>query len=508
MDFTYESKGGTSYLVYEVGSDDRLDSMSIGMLTNNSISGMAKMILNQVNYTKYLKYDVTAKISAEQFLSGSVDRSKIVGLFSGIVNALLAAEEYMLDPESILLDTKYIFINVSSCDTVLICLPVKNCGQQHDLRSFFKNIIFGLRFTNGEDSSYIMELINYLNGDDDFSPSRFAALLKRIDKTDRAADSVERPLLTRKREPDIAIVTPGPAPISMPNISPASSGDVKRADSSRPIEAPRHTPSAPNIPNIPIASSMPDKHPAKQPASNDKNEKKISLFYLLQHYNSENAALYKVQKEAKRSGKVADTSKQTAKKKNKSGKASKTSEYMPGFDVPGMDNFAPSAGAQISHDVEHIDVPVKQPAAVISEPVRSIQQPQFTGGSADFGDTVFNDDAPENSDTAFFDPNSTNQHLSPMLVRHKNNERIKITSSTFRLGRDRDFNDYTITDNKYIGHSHCHIVAKNGEYFIVDDNTKNHTFVDGKEIPPSTEIKISHGQRISLANEEFEFRLY
>lgn len=98
--------------------------------------------------------------------------------------------------------------------------------------------------------------------------------------------------------------------------------------------------------------------------------------------------------------------------------------------------------------------------------------------------------------------------VTPFLVRRKNNERIPVDKPLFRLGRNADFNDYAIIDNKFVGHSHCHLIQQDGEYFIQDDNSKNHTMVNGKMIPPGQPVKIAHGYTISVANEEFEFKLF
>ena len=42
----------------------------------------------------------------------------------------------------------------------------------------------------------------------------------------------------------------------------------------------------------------------------------------------------------------------------------------------------------------------------------------------------------------------------------------------------------------------------------MDDNSKNHTFVNGVMVMPGTEVKLMHGQTVTLADEEFEFRLF
>ena len=96
----------------------------------------------------------------------------------------------------------------------------------------------------------------------------------------------------------------------------------------------------------------------------------------------------------------------------------------------------------------------------------------------------------------------------PHLIRKRSGEKISITKPVFRLGRDIQSNDYPITDNIYVSNNHCHIVSRGGEYFIVDNGSKNHTSVDGASIPSGQEVRLTHGCRLVIANEEFEFRLY
>ena len=142
MNFTFENQGTNTYLVYAVGEDDTIDSMSLGMLTNNNIPGIAQAIYTQMDANKFIKYNVSAHISVKQFFSGPVNQKRLVGVFMGIVDAMLSAEDYMIDVNTILMDLEYIFADVSTCETVLICLPVLSLENKSvDLGAFFKNII-------------------------------------------------------------------------------------------------------------------------------------------------------------------------------------------------------------------------------------------------------------------------------------------------------------------------------------------------------------------------------
>lgn len=147
MDFYFENQGTNTYLVYKIQPNDNLDTMSLGMITNNSIKGLAPTLFTQMNATQYIKYDVSAKLAVSQMFMGAVNKKRLVGVFSGIVNALMSAEDYMIDANSVILHLDYIFADVSTCETILICLPIYN--QLHnnvDLRAFFKTyyLIFSL----------------------------------------------------------------------------------------------------------------------------------------------------------------------------------------------------------------------------------------------------------------------------------------------------------------------------------------------------------------------------
>lgn len=120
MNFSFENQGTRTYLVYAVAEDDALDSMSLGMLTNNKIPGLAHALFTQRDSAKFIKYDVSAKVSVKQFFNGQVNKKRLIGVFNGIVDAMLSAEEYMIDVNSIMLDLDYIFADVSTCETVLV----------------------------------------------------------------------------------------------------------------------------------------------------------------------------------------------------------------------------------------------------------------------------------------------------------------------------------------------------------------------------------------------------
>lgn len=100
----------------------------------------------------------------------------------------------------------------------------------------------------------------------------------------------------------------------------------------------------------------------------------------------------------------------------------------------------------------------------------------------------------------------TNQ-MKASLTRVKTNEKVDIVKQLFRIGKERNKVDYCITNNNSVSRIHADIVFKNGQYYIIDNNSTNYTFVNGQMIPAKQEIALSDGDRIKLSEEEFIFKL-
>ena len=93
------------------------------------------------------------------------------------------------------------------------------------------------------------------------------------------------------------------------------------------------------------------------------------------------------------------------------------------------------------------------------------------------------------------------------LIRVKTGEKITITRQVFKLGKERNKVDFCITNNNSVSRNHANIEYKNGEYYIIDLNSTNNTFVNGQMIRANNEVKLSDGDNIKLSDEEFQFKL-
>ena len=163
-DFRYDIQGPRTYLIYEFDKDAEIDTLGLGMITNNNIPGIVEASFMQVNESKQIKFDVTSRVLMSQFLEGTVNRKQLIGVFKGITDAYLSAEKYMLIPDNFIIDPNLIFINVSTCDTKLIYIPViEKPDTKNNLQDYFKNILLTSQYNQSENNDYVVRLLNYLD---------------------------------------------------------------------------------------------------------------------------------------------------------------------------------------------------------------------------------------------------------------------------------------------------------------------------------------------------------
>lgn len=460
MKLFFETQGTNTYLVYQFAETDKLDETSYNMISCNRIANISDLAFSQRDAERYLKYNISAKVSVREFFTGPVNRDRLLGVFSSIASALLAVDDYMLNPNSLLLDLDYIFVDVRTNEAVLICLPIiKPSEGSVDLANFFKDILYGLQFDSKENQDYITGIISFLNNTPVFSTEKFKKALLELQ-------------LGGEKKPVAAKTLPKPPVIQPPAMQ-------KRAFAQQPPM--QQVPAGPGV-QAPFPPFLTD---AQKPV---KQEKKPSLLKRL---------LKPEQKEKKPKVKTAPPPKAARPSKHRK-------SAQPSFAIPGEGPPPVQAGPGLPGASQEGSVRVAAsftPQAAQPPP----QKPTFVAPGLNFGETTVLGGQGTGETTVL--NQSSPQVKHPYLVRGKNNEQILLDKPNYRIGKEKSYVDYFIGDNTAISRSHANIISRQGEYFIMDTNSTNHTFVNGVMLQANTEVKISSGDIIHLANEEFMFVL-
>ena len=95
----------------------------------------------------------------------------------------------------------------------------------------------------------------------------------------------------------------------------------------------------------------------------------------------------------------------------------------------------------------------------------------------------------------------------PSLFRVLTEETVSVNKPVFRLGKERSYVDYFVTNNNAVSRSHADIITRGNKYFVIDLNSKNHTYINDRIVAVHSETELHDGDYLKLGNEVFIFRV-
>lgn len=144
---------------------------------------------------------------------------------------------------------------------------------------------------------------------------------------------------------------------------------------------------------------------------------------------------------------------------------------------------------------------LKNKAVTMQQTMQQQIMQQVMQGSMD-GTTVLSDDGISVQQIQQMQP--VNYHFAS-LTRQVTGEKIELGKPSFVLGKNPEKSDYAVAGNTNISRVHAVITTRNGRYYVMDQNSTNGTFINGRIIKVGQETEILPGDCLMLANEEFIF---
>ena len=470
MSFTYDKQGTIPFLVYEMEPRDTLDTVGLGMIRNNNLHNVLNISFTQVDEKRFLRYNISSKITLQNFFSGMVTKKRLLNIFMGICDAIEDGGAYMLESGLFVLDPQHIYVNVATDEPSLVYLPVLEQVKELDLCKFFKEMMFNAQFDTNENNDYFARIINFLNTSANFSLVDFRQLLTELKNgsTSTAAPINHQPAGNRSQ--------PAPAPISQ--------RPGKIPPPPPPVGARKPAPPAPAFRPPVMEVPKPAPVPTPAPVYEEPPEKKGGLFGFLKKKGPEQPEPGPVPVDLN-------------------------------FEIPGqMPKPAPVAPPIKKEPPAAEPILKTKPAPIQADDGGRSSIPgtamNMVGGEASLGNMSTGTVVLSTSFPTTVLTGGEQQQAQPkqaVLTRQHTGETVPINKMLMRIGQEASFVDYCITDNPAISHTHADIIRKDDTYWIRDNNSANHTYVNGQLVIGDQEHPLESGDTILLANETFIFEL-
>lgn len=143
-----------TYLILEDEEEINTDSYQIRMILGNNITSFLKCRVQGMDGKFYLYYDITSKQALTELYEGKKLKEEDIRLiFGSFIQVMEQVTEYLLNPEHILLQPEYMYIDVEKKQMYFCYFP----GKMGELKEQFKILIeYFLPMLDHEDGKAVM----------------------------------------------------------------------------------------------------------------------------------------------------------------------------------------------------------------------------------------------------------------------------------------------------------------------------------------------------------------
>lgn len=456
-EYTIVTQGSATYLERTLGAEELLDEVDRGMLASNQIGGLLPVSIQWLNADCRLLYNITGLTPLAQAARILEHETRLSNFFMALCKAEKECDEYLLDPRKIDLTPEYVYLDATGRAYVMY-IPVQAASDRYDPVELARYVLRMVGQQMPQESRVVGILSRQLLYGGRFS---FAELEKQI-KVPLDQPSQQEPIRVQHQEP-VEVQPHLEQEFKKPALSSvygseavAASEPVKRLEP-QPVQ---DNPFAQQTDN-PFASSQPEVQPQKK----DKKAEK------------------KAEKEKKSGGLFGGLF---------GGKKDKKKSVAKEQDNPFQQEKPALTPAQSAYKA------ASAPAYV--PPQQPVQQPRQGGGHT----VIFAADDGGAVRTTIMGSGASGETRELYLVQKATNQYIHVTHTNFHIGRAENIVDYTVhTQNCYLGNDHAYILIENGCYYIVDNNTQNHTYLNEKRLEPSKPTQFHAGDTIRMADVVF-----
>ena len=175
----YENDSTTNYLVLKTSIDKELFNYQAQMLLHNKLKGLLDFNMNRIGVEQNCFYNITSKCTLTAFLSRKYfTRDEFLKTILNIINNIYQLKNYLLYDNNILLEENFIYVEPDSIGIYFVYLPFRDCKS--DIKSFFAKLIFQLvKFNDEYSDNYIQKILENIKSDI-FSLNSFKTLIESL----------------------------------------------------------------------------------------------------------------------------------------------------------------------------------------------------------------------------------------------------------------------------------------------------------------------------------------
>ena len=553
------------FLTYNIENDAVLDEEVLDFLEDEEPKGLVPIIFEEGEEEDTFSYNVTDKIRLCELSNQEINAEMVLMVMRGLVLALIDMAEYRIPLSYLVLHRNYIYIN-SEYEVEFICIPLEEMKEETDLNVFLRNFIASLRFDACESGDYVARLLTYINTPGLFNMRNLVTLIEELMDTmgiaipeDSSADiyvDYEEVLEVAEEAEETEEVSQAEEKEAeeVPRAEVEEAEEVPQAEAEELEEVPQaeveeleevpqaeveeaeEVPQAEaeEIEEVPQAEAEEIEEVPQAEAEEIEEVVQSEAEEIEDTTQAQTGAIFAPETETMTTDEEAESIIESLKKQVQEAKATsvKTEEKV-SPKKPTFKTRTTSASGVIQDDFEEFlaEQELEERRAKREETGLKIKKNIKVNRASVMMNTQEESRQLEMTKEVVLDEDDAEEEVvsnsilsqtigatgilkgadipkaMPYLVRVNTEERVMITKQTFKIGKASMGVDYTVKGNSAVSRVHAIITSKDDVYYVKDNKSTNHTFVNGKILDEGDNELLTHDCKIVLGDEEFVFKL-
>lgn len=555
------------FLTFNIDNEAGLDEELLDFIEDEEPNGIVPVIFEEGEEFDTFSYDITDRIQLKELFEQVINAEMVLKVLRGLVLTLIDMAECRIPLSYLVLNRNYIYID-SDYKLDFICIPLEEMQEEVDLNGFLRNFLASLRFEPSENGDYVAKLLTYVNNPVVFNLHNMVVLIEGL-MSDRGIeipedDSVEiyaeyheveekpedspeeEDIVKEDTKPfDDDIITVFGSDIQkqkmadgwedteiesdMPAMEvelPEESGEENLRNETEKAEIVEE--SIEEIPENSMEGEILEEEIFEKSAEAETPEEEVWKPGIPEEGIVEEIPKESIEEgiteefEEKPEEIVQAKEPEVLKKKPVKETRFKTKETnVKGIVIEDdfdeflaeqeMKNDKPfhfdERGLKIKKNIKINRASIVQNTREdLTEEIK--KEEKASDGVIEEEDVKKTEDNPDrNRKKGSNGKKKIIPKIHPYLIRTNTRDRMMIGKQNFKIGKS-NLADYTVEGNNAVSRVHAIITNKDGEYFIKDNKSTNHTYVNGKMLQDDESELLAHDSKIVLGDEEFEFKMH
>ena len=528
--FAVKNIGDERYLTYTIGEGCEVDEDVLDAMEEDGLDELVSVIYEEDDDFDYLSYDVTGKTELGEFTKRTMNKAPVFTILRNISLGLVTLKEEAIHLSYILLNKKFVYIDPATYSIQFLCLPVESDGSLSiEFKGFIRQLLAHMRFDVNEDLSYVGQLLTYINSDS-FNLRGLIGLTEALMEDSGIDFDAESAFST---EDGTEIMAGGEGQDDsgvgsyMNNLGAASDVLPEIGDDGEDEEDDEEVDTTPvdemDIDQlVETATGMLTAHDKETMEAARAEAARVE---------AEQAGDKKKKKDKKAvtEAEVKERIEEIVNSKEEPKKEPGLTEYLKNEE---LDEVVPNNPRIQAKNIRInraalVQNAAEEGAAEADEAADGETDVIEVAGETrkrDSGEAIIEniDDAANQAKTGSIGQGTLAKAptaggsilgggatitINPYMIRVNTEEKIIITKNVFKIGKANRGVDYSVAGNGAISRQHAIITRKDDGFYIKDNKSTNHTYVNNEQLAEGQEVLLKNNSKIKLGDEEFLFKL-